>query len=48
MSKNIKLLGMVSVMALVAACGNNNVEEEFIAIDPAPISQEPVHTGKYK
>jgi len=48
MSKNIKLLGMVSLVALVAACGNNNVEEEFIVVDPAPISQEPAYTGKYK
>lgn len=48
MSKNIKLLGMVSLVALVAACGNNNVEEEFIVVDPAPISQEPTYTGKYK
>jgi len=46
MSKNIKLLGMVSLMALVAACGNN--EEEFVVVEPEPISQEPVHTGKFK
>lgn len=47
MSKNIKVLGMVSLMVLVAACGRNN-NEEFVVVDPEPISQEPVHTGKYK
>ncbi|MEL6463915.1 MAG: hypothetical protein AAFQ58_03010 [Pseudomonadota bacterium] len=47
MSKNIKVLGMVSLMVLVAACGNNN-EEEFVVVEPEPISQEPVSTGKFK
>ncbi len=46
MSKNIKVLGMVSLMVLVAACGRNN--EEFVVVEPEPISQEPVHTGKFK
>lgn len=45
MSKSIKLLGMVSVMVLVAACENN--EEEFVVVEPEPISVEPVSTGKY-
>ncbi|MEM8655668.1 MAG: hypothetical protein AAGF36_13075 [Pseudomonadota bacterium] len=47
MSKNIKVLGMVSLMVLVAACGNNQ-EEEFVVVEPEPISQEPVSTGKFK
>ena len=47
MSKNIKVLGMVSLMVLVAACGRNNTEE-FVVVDPEPISVEPVSTGKYK
>jgi len=46
MSKNIKVLGMVSLMVLVAACGNQ--EEEFVVVEPEPISTEPVSTGKYK
>ncbi|MEM6372249.1 MAG: hypothetical protein AAF727_05660 [Pseudomonadota bacterium] len=46
MSKSIKVFGLVSLMVLVAACGNNN--EEFVVVDPEPISQEPVHTGKFK
>ncbi|MEO9572710.1 MAG: hypothetical protein ABJ263_19440 [Tateyamaria sp.] len=47
MSKSIKTLGLVSLLVLVAACGNNN-NEEFVVVDPEPISQEPVQTGKYK
>jgi hypothetical protein len=47
MSKSIKVLGMVSLMVLVAACGRNN-QEEFVVVDPEPISVEPVSTGKYK
>jgi hypothetical protein len=47
MSKNIKVLGMVGLMVLVAACARNN-EEEFVVVEPEPISQEPVSTGKYK
>lgn len=46
MSKSIKLLGMVGIMVLVAACENN--EEEFVVVEPEPISVEPVSTGKYK
>lgn len=48
MSKNIKVLGMVSLMVLVAACGRNNTNDEFVVVEPEPISQEPVHTGKFK
>lgn len=48
MSKSIKVFGMVSLMVLVAACGRNNNEEEFVVVEPEPISQEPVHTGKFK
>ena len=48
MSKSIKVLGMVSLMVLVAACDRNNNNEEFVVVEPEPISQEPVHTGKFK
>ena len=48
MSKSIKLLAAVCVLAAVAACGNKQAEEEFVVIDPEPISHEPKHTGKYK
>jgi uncharacterized lipoprotein YajG len=51
MSKNIKLLAMLAVVAGVAACAQQ--EEEFVVVDPAPIvyepiSVEPTYTGKYK
>ncbi|MEP2641906.1 hypothetical protein [Roseobacter sp.] len=46
MSKNIKLLAAVGFVALVAACAAE--QEEFVVVDPEPISSEPVQTGKYK
>ncbi len=46
MSKSIKLLAMLGLVAGVAACATQ--EEEFIVVDPEPISVEPVYTGKYK
>jgi len=49
MSKNIKLLAMVVLVAGVAACGKKEpVQEEFVVVDPEPISIEPVYHGKYK
>jgi len=47
MSKSIKLLAMAGLMAVVAACDNSR-PEEFVVVDPEPISVEPVYTGKYK
>lgn len=46
MSKSIKLFAMVGLLAAIAACTQQ--EEEFVIVDPAPISEEPVYTGKYK
>ena len=48
MSKNIKSLFAVSLLALVAACGANNAGdvEEFVVIDPVPVSIEPTYSGK--
>ena len=48
MSKNIKTLGLVSIMILAAACARQTQEEEFVVVEPEPISVEPVHTGKFK
>ena len=45
MSKSIKVLGVVSLMVLVAACSNN--QNDFVVVDPEPISVEPAQTGKY-
>ena len=48
MSKSIKSLFAVSLLALVAACGANSAGdvEEFVVIDPVPVSIEPTYSGK--
>lgn len=45
MSKSIKLLAVLGLVGVIAACGNNQ-EEEFVAVEP--VSEEPVFTGKFK
>lgn len=47
MSKSIKLLATFGFIALVAACAREQ-QEEFVVVDPEPISVEPTYTGKYK
>lgn len=47
MSKNITSMLALCMVALVAACSQPK-EEEFVVVDPAPISIEPTYTGKYK
>lgn len=47
MSNSIKGVLALGLIALVAACGQPP-EEEFVVVDPEPISVEPVYTGKYK
>lgn len=46
MSKSIKLLAMLGFVAAVAACAQQ--EEEFVVVEPEPITVEPTETGKYK
>jgi len=48
MSKSITLLGMLAALAVVAACAQQPPEEEFVVVQPEPISVEPTHTGKFK
>ncbi|MEP1520797.1 MULTISPECIES: hypothetical protein [Ascidiaceihabitans] len=48
MSKSIKLLATFGFIAVVAACAREQQAEEFVVVDPEPISQEPTYTGKYK
>jgi hypothetical protein len=48
MSKSIKLLATLGLMVVVAACAREQQTEEFVVVDPEPISSEPVYTGKYK
>jgi hypothetical protein len=48
MSKSIKTLAMFGLLVLAAACARDTSQvEEFVVVDPAPITIEPVHTGKY-
>lgn len=44
MSRNIKLLALAGVVALLSACAGQ--QEEFVIVEP--ISVEPTFTGKYK
>jgi len=49
MSKSIKSLFAVSLLALVAACGGANNAgnvEEFVVVDPVPVTSTPVFTNK--
>ncbi|MCF6443919.1 hypothetical protein [Nereida sp. MMG025] len=49
MPNSIKLIAVLGLTALLAACGGGNSEpEEFVVVDPEPISAEPTFTGKYK
>lgn len=49
MSKSIKSFCAVSLLVLVAACGNNNAGdvEEFVVVDPVPVTVEPTFNSKY-
>lgn len=47
MSKSIKTIVALSVAVVIAACAKEPVDE-FVVVDPTPISVEPAHTGKYK
>lgn len=46
MSHTAKFLALFGVVAALAACGQQ--EEEFVVVEPEPITQEPVITGKFK
>lgn len=47
MSKSIKLIAALGLFVSVAACAQQQ-EEEYVVVDPEPISVEPEYTGKYK
>ena len=47
MSNSIKSVVALGFITLVAACGGNQ-QEEFVIIEPEPITVEPEYTGKYK
>ena len=48
MSKSIKSLIAVSLLAITAACGANDAGdvEEFVVVDPVPVTVEPTFSGK--
>ncbi|NNK16136.1 MAG: hypothetical protein HKP51_04440 [Sulfitobacter sp.] len=48
MSKSIKFLAAIGFVAAVAACTSGQTEEEYVVVEPEPISVEPTYTGKYK
>ena len=51
MSKSIKVVAMLGLIGLAAACArqvNDGAVEEFVVVDPAPITVEPTFTGKFK
>jgi len=46
MSKSIKLVATLGLVAAIAACTSGKTEEEYVVVEP--ITSEPVYTGKYK
>ncbi len=48
MAKIVKLLALFGFTAVIAACGQQQQQEEFIVVEPEPITEEPTETGKYK
>ncbi|WP_198662606.1 hypothetical protein [Primorskyibacter marinus] len=46
MSKSIKLVAMFGFVAAVSACAP--AQEEYVVVEPEPITTEPTYTGKYK
>ncbi|MCA0919520.1 hypothetical protein [Pseudooceanicola nanhaiensis] len=46
MSKSIKSILVLGLVAVAGACAKQ--EEEYVVVQPEPISMEPVYTGKYK
>lgn len=46
MSSSIRSIIALGLVALAAACAQQ-AEEEFVVVEPEPISVEPEPTGKY-
>lgn len=46
MSNSIRSLLALGLVAVVAACAQQ-AEEEYVVVEPEPISVEPVSGGKY-
>lgn len=48
MSNSVKGALALCLVVVVAACGNRAPQEEFVVVQPEPISMEPAYTGKFK
>ncbi|WP_172839498.1 hypothetical protein [Sulfitobacter alexandrii] len=48
MSKSIKLIAAFGFIAAISACTSGQTDEEYVVVEPEPISVEPTYTGKYK
>ena len=48
MSKSIKLIAAFGFLAAVAACTSGQTDDEYVVVDPEPVTVEPTYTGKYK
>lgn len=48
MSNSFKAFLALGLVAFVAACADTAPVEEYVVVDPEPISEEPSYTGKYK
>ncbi len=51
MSKSIKAVVLLGLIGLSAACArnvNDAAVEEFVVVDPQPITVEPAFKGKFK
>ena len=46
MSQAIKFFTLAGFVGLVAACGGG--QDDFVVVEPEPISVEPTFTGTYK
>lgn len=47
MSNSIKFVLALGLAAVVSACAQPQ-EDDYIMVEPEPISVEPVYTGKFK
>ncbi|WP_420859314.1 hypothetical protein [Marivivens marinus] len=47
MSNSLKALLAFGILAVVAACSKQGDVEEYVVVDPTPVTVEPVYTGKY-
>ncbi len=47
MFKSLKALAAAALLVGVAACSQSDDVEEFVIVDPGPVTVEPTFNGKY-